>query len=576
MPLSLLRTVASILIGVIAHNSIAVFYIATNVLFFSPFNAMADALSDGAALGIGLANQQLQAYKPSTVDSKTGAIVMNNGAVAGQTITTDQLAQEVQPGVLDAAAAAYGNAPQQSKNVSQEVNRSANGTTQHDLAYQTLIKSYKPIPDMTNDPIFKTSDEVFSLKSPLMTDLLSGCEKTTDYTAQKCGNKISDYRTCTKTLKGQTCNVERILTSAPYTGEVIRLHSYSGPGGASVQNCGAGCTQISLGSGTIWNKKSCGVYNLTGYFEILRPDLITAAKLTIAEADDHDQVYMNNDLVFTGHTGWSCGETSRMNTDTPNLDVTSYFQNEGIVAFREQIAVVDGGGGDATITIYAHQVTDSFTDSPVGCRARLMSVWPPVNTNPPGFTSSGSLNDQASTDWWQCNNAVTSIDVGPVSKPVSIVGSSLSPIFPNPPATPPAPLCMSASFRTNGSVSAPCTTDYQGYVHCPTYKHTDLLSEHTTCDTLTANPACQFISENCVKDSNGIDLVDPITGQCRQFVVTYNCGTTNPANCATQTSQKTICNSPIRCIGGECVDPVQESNDGFVQAAVALQVLNQA
>ena len=104
------------------------------------------------------------------------------------------------------------------------------------------------------------------------------------------------------------------------------------------------------------------------------------------------------------------------------------------------------------------------------------------------------------------------------------------------------------------------------------YAHNTIttMTNMTACDQFAANPQCAYISESCASNN-------PITGTCQEFIVTYDCGTNHPAKCGqVNEGEKTICDSPIRCMGGECVDQATESNKDFIRAATALQVLNQA
>nr|WP_232422444.1 conjugal transfer protein TraN [Methylosarcina fibrata] len=117
-----------------------------------------------------------------------------------------------------------------------------------------------------------------------------------------------------------------------------------------------------------------------------------------------------------------------------------------------------------------------------------------------------------------------------------------------------------------------CYTDYQGYQVCPQYNYD--TNEHNTCESLSS---CAYIKEECEKDAYGNELIDPVTGACKDFIVTYDCGTDTPSTCdTTNNGENTICDAQIRCMGGECVDPKQESNEDFIKAATALQTLNES
>jgi conjugal transfer mating pair stabilization protein TraN len=109
-----------------------------------------------------------------------------------------------------------------------------------------------------------------------------------------------------------------------------------------------------------------------------------------------------------------------------------------------------------------------------------------------------------------------------------------------------------------------------GYEQCPEYDYD--LNEHNTCEALQQDPRCGFVKETCASGA-----ISPITGVCQEFIVTYDCGSNFEAACdQTNMGEQTICDSPIRCIGGECINQETESNDDFIEAATALQALNEA
>jgi conjugal transfer mating pair stabilization protein TraN len=229
----------------------------------------------------------------------------------------------------------------------------------------------------------------------------------------------------------------------------------------------------------------------------------------------------------------------------------------------------DGGGYLVIKIVKKPNINETFLDFPAGCRQRLFNNWPP-DGSAPGFIPSSSLNDQASTDWWKCTDAAHSRSIGGTTITTARYAKYLQAILPDPPGSPPAPICYSAETRLPGHITLPCFIDKDGYEVCPEYDYN--LDEHTSCGTITVNPACVYVGETCADGA-----VSPITGTCQEFIVTYDCGKDYPASCdVTRDGEKTVCDSTLRCMGGECVDQAAESNQDFIKAATGLQLLNQA
>lgn len=566
------KPIAILIIGCIFHNSIAAFYLATTAIFFLPFPAFADAFLDKAAEGEALGSTLMSTFTVPIVDSGSGQITLTNGLAAVQTIQQNEMFQEIQPGSMDDAAASYGDAAAQGTYVNNQINNLKSGNTQHAYAYQTLMGANTAMPNLLHDPIWNQSDSVFSMQSPLIQDMFSGCTRTTDWGQTSCPIHLEDLKQCKKSLKTEKCTVTRALTYDPVMGFA------SGDGNISL--CGIGCTRLNLGVNTDnnWQEDGCGTHYRIATWRVLRPDAINKVTIEYVKWDDETRILVNGNWVYTGYNGWGgdCEQSTSWSA-SPNTDITSFFKNVApgdTVTIRQEIRVGGGGEGFAKIKVEADpDIKEQFIDSPTGCRERLFNAWP-LGGTAPTFVSSGSLNDQASTDWWQCTEASNSHVVGPVTITPDNYTNYISgaPILPEAPAVPPAPICYKAETRTPGLISLDCFTDYQGYPVCPEYNYD--LNEHNTCESLSS---CAYIKEECEKDADGNELIDPVTGACKDFIVTYDCGTDHDSTCdVTNNGQNTICDAQIRCMGGECVDPKQESNDDFIQAATALQTLNES
>jgi conjugal transfer mating pair stabilization protein TraN len=559
----LLKPIAHLLIICIAHNSVAAAYIITNLIFFLPLPAFADAFLDKATEGQALGSELLSGFSVPNVNESTGTITMTNGLVAGQQLQQNELFQEIQPGSMDAAAASYGDASSMGTEVNNTISNLTAGSSTHAYAYQTLLGANTSMPNIYNDPIWQTSDDVFSLTSPIISELFSGCEKKTNFSETSCPIHIEDLKTCKKTLKTESCKVNRIVTAVPSP-----IRKVSGQGGFVE----ASNNKILMEMGTrdmdaTSNACPAAVWTMT--VEVTDTTRIYSVKIIEAGADDN--VHLQIDGVEVFNTG-GCSDRSTWSS-AYNIDITNNLNSAGTHTLRFEVWAggdTNNGGGYAVMEVSKKgNVEEEFLDYPAGCRARLFASWPPTGTAPP-FVSSGSLNDQASTDWWQCTDAPNSRTFGSVLVTSEEFGAELQPILPEPPASPPAPICYQAETRVPGHIKLDCFLDKDGYEICPEYDYD--LNEHSSCEPLQTNPACSYVGETCAEGA-----ISPITGVCQEFIITYDCGQDYQASCdLANVGEQTICDSPIRCMGGECVTPDTESNTDFIAAATALQTLNQA
>ena len=328
---------------------------------------------------------------------------------------------------------------------------------------------------------------------------------------------------------------------------------------------------IELGDRDINSQGSgCPAVVWTMIINVTDPSQINSATITAAGADDNVMLEIDGNNVFQSG---GCADRSGWQS-VFNTDITGAFSTAGQHTIKLYVltggATHDGGGFLVmNIVKNADDIDQAFLDFPAGCRQRLFDHWPPTATAP-DFISNGSLTDDASTKWWKCTEASDSKIIDGVTITPDLYGNLLGPILPDAPASPPAAICYKAETRVPGHISLECFTDKDGYQVCPEYDYNN--DEHNACDQFAANPQCAYIGESCADGS-----ANPITGACQEFIVTYDCGTNHPAKCdQVNEGEKTICDSPIRCMGGECIDQATESNKDFIRAATALQVLNQA
>ncbi|WP_143694249.1 conjugal transfer protein TraN [Vibrio rotiferianus] len=102
-----------------------------------------------------------------------------------------------------------------------------------------------------------------------------------------------------------------------------------------------------------------------------------------------------------------------------------------------------------------------------------------------------------------------------------------------------------------------------------------LTPDHPECGEYVGNPNCT-IDETL---SGCIDWVDDaaVSGerQCVAEEVVFNCTEQTGTMPGTGDSSSLVCNSDIKCLGGECVQVTEETNGHFVEAATALKMVNE-
>ena len=573
-----MKTIASLLIMCLAHNSVASVYIATSVLFFTPFSAIADAFIDQANDGKSLGSTIRSDFVLPEMDSASGKMTLKNGAANGQTIQQNELFQEVVPGSMDAAVDAYGNNDTMGIHVKDKLNELVGSGSSQGIAYQTLVGSNTAMPNLRNDSIWKTSDDVLGQKSDNVNAMFTGCQKNTEYSEASCGVHVKNLKTCRKSAKTEICKVQRNIK--PLANKTVKLVSvkdfgeYLGQAKSELNEISLDQVSIRVGTTNLNEYKHqanvCSPRQEEMTINVSDGSRIDSATITSAGADDNVVLTIDGTTVFDSG---GCDNRNEWNSNY-NIDIRPYLTTgEHKLKLSTYVANSNGAyGGWVSIAIKKKlDFADDFIDSPVGCRQRLFDSWPPSGS-PSDWTIGNTINDLASTAWWQCTDAAYTRAFGGLTIDTGLPNtfSFLRDILPEPLASPPAPICFSAETRIPGHVKLPCFTDLDGYQQCPEFDYN--TDAHDNCESFANRPQCGYIGEQCAEGA-----INPVTGACQEFIVTYDCGTTQATSCdLVKSTDKTICDSEIRCIGGECVDPAEESSRDFTRVAAALQTLNQA
>jgi conjugal transfer mating pair stabilization protein TraN len=565
--LILRKILAFALAFILANQQFAFACFSIQALWLVPHKAGADAFADSAASGQALGTGMVNAYTPPLVDQDSGMITLRNGSANGQTLEQSGLYPQAVPGSMDAAHNAYGDASAMTGvTANAEVSLSRSNGNSYQYAYQTLMGAHHATVDMSNDPIWKVSNATFNGSNGLMDSMVSGCDTNSSTTSSTGSVHMPDYKTCHKSAAPQGCTVTRLVEVQP--DDITQVSSSGQAVFADTQLS----TDITLGvnkAGSFPNF-GCASHEDQIVINVTDADAIDSATLAAAGADD------GLTLSIDGNQAWApfadCGDYAPWHNDALNIDLTSRLKSNGTHTLR----LAASTSADTKMP-YAYAILkikktpgfkDSFAESPPGCRANIFNQWDQITggQSPPWFPT-GSPGDRASTQFWQCLDAGDARVIGGVTFDATAYGPRMAPILPDPPASPPAPICHKAAIRVPTSGTMQCWTDSGGLQHCPTVP----VSAQDTCADYEGNPSCGYVGQECVKGAT-----DPSSGQCNGWVLTYDCGAEQQVIGGSGITSSTICGGQLRCMGTECIRHAVEANPDFGRAAGAMSVLQGA
>ena len=414
-------------------------------------------------------------------------------------------------------------------------------------AYSILTETMSmPRPDMTNDPVFNQSKEIFANIDDV-TDSFADCSNDSELDVFTRTVHVPDYKNCNRVSDySGTRTVEH-----EYAAGVISHHS----GPANIDNCGPGCINAWIGTvgNNYWTGR-CKIYEEFTRYRIDKPEAITKVVMDLARFDDYMQVYIDDTKIYNGPNNLFPPETEgpcELSTSwkrTPNIDVTQYFTNVEpgtVLEFKIRVSVYKGGEGYARLALN-YDSSEALTDN----------GWTPED----GLNAIKAINDGFWDGDITCTASPTVVDGCATINGIRVCESD----FPTP-----SPIPGISNFCKKVSVNGgsgfyegqmDCWTDIAGEVHCPYNNGGNLDS----CGQYEANPQCGFISSECVDGAQGS------SGLCYNTKETWDCGTDTAINDATLT-QNISCDGPVRCSGLECVDPAFSSSQTFSKAASLLE-----
>ncbi len=245
-------------------------------------------------------------------------------------------------------------------------------------------------------------------------------------------NSLYSMVTTSFTNKGAASDLHSCTVSRSVSLNEVDLADIIVPQGGTgaVQVCGTDCIRVILGKvGDNYWGGFCAIYERDYQVLVKRPELIKTATLVQAIWDDYIQVWVHGTKVYNGpnnnfppETAGPCELGTSWNTH-PNLDVTSYFKQAGIVDSKIRVSVAGLGEGYAYIEVRVNNLCqvlpDVITDN---CQALAadhscqiqdetvdgVQTW--QSFNPTGkdplpstklIIASPTCSQEITRDWWQ-------------------------------------------------------------------------------------------------------------------------------------------------------------------------------
>ncbi|WP_156916968.1 hypothetical protein [Vibrio halioticoli] len=422
-------------------------------------------------------------------------------------------------------------------------------------AYHITKSSFnRQKPDLSNDPIWSVTDDVFNNLEEIASGF-ANCEISTELVSNGREIHVPKYEICTKLPA-----IEASFTiNHEYDVGVIKHRS----GPVNLSPCGLGCLEVWLGTiGDDYWGGYCSVYEEAMSIEVIQPQSITAATLARSKFDDYHQVYLNGTKVWNGPNELFPPETEgscELNTSwdlNPNVDLLGYFTEltpHSDLNFLTRTSVTDGGEGYSLVRVHYNYEDLIYND-----------VWTDAEKIAQAHEIQQQLDDGFCTGEIRCTNMPTLDAEGCTTinglrvcesnfgdNPLSELGIS--------------PFCKSVSVSSTCDFNKGewCTTDLQGVEHC--YDNT--TENRNTCTEYEANPECSYIKTECVEGT------DADSGNCYVQEDTYDCGFT--VNEGTETEEDVLrCDGQLMCVGEGCYSPDRDlANTSFGEVNAYMEML---
>ncbi len=425
-------------------------------------------------------------------------------------------------------------------------------------AYKVLVdSSNQSRPDFSSDPMLGLTNATYE-NIDVIAEGFGDCSAETTFDEITMSVHNPEYETCDRvTDKSATCEVIH-----DYEAAVVKHHD--GPYNISpCDEAGGGCSDVWIGKvGDNYWSGNCSIYEEFTEIKVVNPAAITQATLIRAKWDDYMQIWIgepgeevkvwsgpNNN--FPPETAAGQCELSTSWDENPNLDLTSYFRNapeDSVIRFKIRVSVSGEGEGFGKIRIKYDPSKAIIKDewSPDSCIESATGV---VD----GFAE-GSLtcvDDPRDAEGCTYTNGIKICEDSLKPSPISGI--------PN--------LCKKVDVVADFDFykgEMDCYTDVNGEEQCPVNEGGNLNS----CQEYEENPQCGFISSECVEGAQGD------SGVCYVKEETWDCGSSVDIDTIEKNTEYQ-CGGAIRCMGDDCLDPTQ-STDQTANFAKASALLNAA
>lgn len=437
-----------------------------------------------------------------------------------------------------------------------ELYESKEAETGAELAYGIVKKSSQTMkPDLSNDPIWENSDLVFDNLKEIAKDFAE-CNVSTELITTGSVIHVPDYKRC------ERIPVITDTVTIGHSYDVGILKHESGP--LNLEGCGTGCLDMWIGTvgDNYWSGNGT-VYEEEMAFRVIQPKAIESLILTRAKFDDYFQVYLNEDKIYQGPSGYDFPENIPA-YDYGSSDITlavngtyaisSLDENE-VVNFKTRTSVVDRGEGyakirikyDPTYLIYNEVWND---EEKVG---QAQQIQKQIDD---GFcTGSVTCTNMPALD----ENGCTTVNGIYVCEEDFLNGSPIDGI---------SPFCKTvvATSDCGFNEGEICTVDMNGVETCFNNETVD----KNTCIQYEQDETCSFVGSECLDGSTGD------SGFCYTQEDTFDCGF--DADNTKETAEEVLtCDGVLQCVGESCYSPKKDGdNESFSEVVAMLQVLTYA
>lgn len=492
--------------------------------------------------------------------NSNGELVVNGESM----FTKETLTGQTENDYLPAAADGYGS----DSRTLQEANKAIDKYNQGDIdsaessgekAYHIIRKSFESQkPDMTNDPIWENTDNIYGNLEEIAKDFSECKLETKD--VQVGGNEyhVPKYKSCERLPA-----IEDNFTIA-HDYEVGIVKYNSGP--VNLNTCGDGCLRMWVGTvGNNYWPGNCTIYEESMSIQILQPKQIDYAVLERSKFDDYHQVWLNDTKIYNGPNGNFPPETEgkcELSTSwdiQPNINITNEMRGvapETIMNFKTRTSVSGEGEGYSVVRINFN--TENLIYNDVWDTNELVEKTLQIQKQADDGFCSASITcaDMPTLDANGCTtiNGIKACENNFKSNPLQSLGIS--------------PFCrkVKVSSTCNFNEGQFCTENLEGNTECINNDTVD----RNTCKKYEDDPTCSFVKTECVEGAEGD------SGSCYVQEDTYDCGFTSSTG---QTAKEDVltCDGEIQCIGESCYSPTRDQpNEDFAKANAYLEILKYA